>query len=592
MKTKLMTICVLAAVLALSGATALGQITVLHEFAGGTQDPRWPEGSPIIDGTTLYATTFTGGTYNKGTVFKINTDGTGFTVLHEFEGDDYDPANDPDDGRLPQTRLALGGGTLYGTTCQGGNNHDGTLFKVNTDGSGYSVLHHFDRYSSGRTPEGGVTLHGGKLYGTTFYGQGYSGNGNIYKINTDGTGFTQIQSFPFPGSDRTHPRSDVVISGNTIYATASAGGPGVYDCFGSVVKVNTDGTGSAVIRNFAGGADDGRAPYWGAMTLDGSALYGLTVRGGDDDKGTVFKVNTDGTGFSLLHEFGAASDGALPYGQPTLVGNTLYGMTYDGGAHNKGTVFKVDTDGTGYSVVHDFNNTDGANPYESFVLHGSSLYGLATYGGSTGADGGVIFKLAPLSMASLAVGSGTVTFTDNGLAAGGYSTQGMAGGTLPSTVSIQNLVLSGGMATLKVIYSPTVLVDEGIDEATFRLYWYDTSTSQWLLAGRNSNNNQTTGSDQGDSTPTAVLGDWGIDMTNNYLWANIDHASTFAMAGGAAAGDFVAPAGVDMSDFAVLAGQWLSTPGSPSADIAEPLDNFVDIADLAVFCDNWLVGTE
>ena len=529
MKTIVMTMCAAAAIVFVA-VPAPGGITVLHQFAGGTQDPRWPEGSPIIDGTTLYATTFTGGTDNKGTVFKINTDGTGFTVLHEFEGDDYDPANDPDDGRLPQTRLALGGGTLYGTTGVGGNNHDGTLFKVNTDGTGYSVLHHFDRYSSGRWPAGGVTLHGGKLYGTTLYGQGYSGNGNIYKINTDGTGFTQIQSFPFPGSDRTRPRGDVVISGNTIYATASAGGPGVYDSLGSVVKVNTDGTGSAVIRNFAGGADDGRAPYYGAMTLDGQTLYGMTVGGGDNDKGTVFKVNTDGTGFSLLHEFGATSDGALPYGQPTLVGNTLYGMTYDGGAHNKGTIFKVDTDGTGYSVVHDFNNTDGGNPYESFALHGSSLYGMATYGGSTGADGGVIFKLDPLSMASLAVGSGTVTFTDNGLAAGGYSTQGLAGGTLPSTVSIQNLVLSGGMATLKVIYSPTVLVDEGIDEATFRLYWYDTSASQWLLAGRNSNNNQTTGSFVLGG-PTGILGDWGIDMANNYVWANIDHASTYGMAG-------------------------------------------------------------
>jgi len=581
-----MTICVLAAVLALSGATALGQITVLHDFAGGSLGER-PEGSPIIDGATLYATTLAGGTYNQGTVFKINTDGTGFTVLHEFEGE-------PNDGRNPESRLALGGGTLYGTTGYGGYGGGlygmGTVFKVNTDGTGYSVLLHFYKDSTGRNPHGGVTLHGGKLYGTTFYGQGYSGDGNIYKINTDGTGFTEIHSF---NSDPLkYPRSDVIISGNTIYTMVSASGPDYMTAYGAVVKVETDGTGFAVIHTFAGGVDDGRAPYYGAMTLDGSVLYGMTVCGGDDDKGTVFKVNTDGTGYSLLHEFGAASDGAKPYGQPTLVGNTLYGMTYDGGAHNKGTVFKVDTDGTGYSVVHDFNNTDGANPYESFVLHGSSLYGLATYGGSTGADGGVIFKLAPLSMASLAVGSGTVTFTDNGLAAGGYSTQGMAGGTLPSTVSIQNLVLSGGMATLKVIYSPTVLVDEGIDEATFRLYWYDTSTSQWLLAGRNSNNNQTTGSDQGDSTPTAVLGDWGIDMTNNYLWANIDHASTFAMAGGAAAGDFVAPAGVDMSDFAVLAGQWLSTPGSPSADIAEPLDNFVDIADLAVFCDNWLVGTE
>ncbi len=506
-----------------------GGITAVHQFAGGTQDPRWPEGTPIIDGTVLYATTWVGGTYGDGTVFRVNTDGTGFTVLHEFEGDDYDPANNPDDGRLPGTRLALGGGTLYGTTHQGGNNHDGTLFKVNTNGSGYSVLHHFDRYSSGRTPHGGVTLNGGALYGTTLYGQGYSGNGNIYKINTDGSGFTQIQSFPFPGSDDKYPRSDVVISGNTVYATAAAGGPGVYDVFGAVVKVNTDGTGSAVIHEFTGGANDGRAPYYGAMTLDGSVLYGMTVRGGDDDKGTVFKVNTDGTGFSLLHEFGATSDGALPYGQPTLVGNTLYGMTYGGGAHDKGTVFKVNTAGTGYSVLHDFSGADGANPHESFALQGASLYGTATYGG-TGVDGGVIFKLDPLSMASLAVGSGTVSFSDNGLAAGGYSAQGLPGGTLPSTVELQNLVLSSGMATLKVLYSPTVLIDAGIDEATFRLYWYDTSTSQWLLAGRNSNNTQITGSFV-LGTPTGILGDWGIDMGNNYVWANIDHASTYGMAG-------------------------------------------------------------
>ena len=99
-------------VLIIGSTTATAAVTVLHNFAGGSADPRWPEGSPIIDGATLYATTVAGGTYNKGTVFKIATDGTGFTVLHDFEGDDYDPLNDPDDGRLPASRLALAGGTL------------------------------------------------------------------------------------------------------------------------------------------------------------------------------------------------------------------------------------------------------------------------------------------------------------------------------------------------------------------------------------------------------------------------------------------------------------------------------------------------
>jgi hypothetical protein len=47
---------------------------------------------------------------------------------------------------------------------------------------------------------------------------------------------------------------------------------------------------------------------------------------------------------------------------------------------------------------------------------------------------------------------------------------------------------------------------------------------------------------------------------------------------------------VDMSDFAILAAQWLSIPGVPSADIA-PIsnkDDFVDILDLVLFAENWL----
>jgi hypothetical protein len=47
---------------------------------------------------------------------------------------------------------------------------------------------------------------------------------------------------------------------------------------------------------------------------------------------------------------------------------------------------------------------------------------------------------------------------------------------------------------------------------------------------------------------------------------------------------------VDIDDFAILASQWLSVPGVPTADIA-PIpdkDNFVDILDLLLFAENWL----
>jgi len=48
---------------------------------------------------------------------------------------------------------------------------------------------------------------------------------------------------------------------------------------------------------------------------------------------------------------------------------------------------------------------------------------------------------------------------------------------------------------------------------------------------------------------------------------------------------------VNFKDFAVLGSQWLQSPGSPSADIApDPLDEFVNMLDLAFLADGWLEG--
>src|SRR5258707_329795 len=76
-------------------------------------------------------------------------------------------------------------------------------------------------------------------------------------------------------------------------------------------------------------------------------------------------------------------EGANPYGGLTLSGNTLYGTTAYGGSSNYGTVFKIATDGTGYTVLKLFTGNDGANPfYAGLTLSGSAIYGATYYGGS------------------------------------------------------------------------------------------------------------------------------------------------------------------------------------------------------------------
>ena len=51
-----------------------------------------------------------------------------------------------------------------------------------------------DTNSDGAYPHAGLILSGNTLYGTA-YGGGSSGNGTVFAVNTDGTGFTNLYSF-------------------------------------------------------------------------------------------------------------------------------------------------------------------------------------------------------------------------------------------------------------------------------------------------------------------------------------------------------------------------------------------------------------
>jgi len=69
----------------------------------------------------------------------------------------------------------------------------------------------------------------------------------------------------------------------------------------------------------------------------------MTPGGGDSDYGVIFSIGTDGSAFTLLHEFaGGPDDGLLPRGSLTLSGSTLYGMTWRGGDSNNGVIFSME----------------------------------------------------------------------------------------------------------------------------------------------------------------------------------------------------------------------------------------------------------
>ncbi len=184
-------------------------------------------------------------------------------------------------------------------------------------------------------------------------------------------------------ADGSEPYGSLTLSGSTLYGMTRNGGGYEHDS-GMIFKINANGTGFTLLHAFNGGAADGRWPE-GSLILSGTTLYGMTSFGGDNDKGTIFKIETNGTGFTLLHEFaGGVADGDRPYGSLILSGTTLYGMTYAGGGGSDwGTIFKIETSGAGFTLLHDFagGDTDGSIPEGSLILSGSTLYGMTNQGG-------------------------------------------------------------------------------------------------------------------------------------------------------------------------------------------------------------------
>ena len=382
--------------------------------SGTNSDGVNPYWGLLLSGNTLYGAAQVGGGSGWGTVFAVNTDGTSFTTLYNFTPTSGSAGGygTNSDGAGPVGALILSGNILYGTAYAGGSSGWGTVFAVNTNGTGFKTLHSFTATSGsaggygtnsdGANPYNGLIQSGNTLFGTTQYG-GSSGNGTVFAVNADGTGFTNLHSFtatygPNPGtnSDGANPLGVLILSGNTLYGTAVQGGSAGY---GTVFAINTDGTAFTNLHSFTGPSgpggfigtnSDGMFP-WGGLILSSNTLYGTANCGGNPGFGTVFAINTNGTGFTTLHDF-TYNDGGHPRAGLILSGNTLYGTAFNGGLSGYGTVFAVNTDGTGFTDLHSFTYDDGANPYAGVVLSGNTLYGATIYGGSSG--NGTVFSLS------------------------------------------------------------------------------------------------------------------------------------------------------------------------------------------------------
>ncbi len=339
----------------------------------------------------FYGTASAGGSYGVGTVFQMDTNGV-VTLVYAFPNGN---ASYAPNGSLPYAALVQGtNGLLYGTATFGGSTYDGTVFRMNTNGTG-TVVWSLHSASSGSVPYGGLVQgRDGNFYGTTWQGGPYQDPyvaplgapyGTVFRLTGYGSQ-SAIHSFNY--EDGAYPSSTFVQGPDgALYGTTQGGGTN--NGWGTIFKITPTGT---LTPLFSFANTNGAVPFAGLVQDSGGNFYGTTAAGGAHGAGTVFKLAADGT-FSSLYSFTGGSDGSNCYGGLLLASDgNLYGATAGGGLYGLGTVFRITSDGTLTTLVH-FDGYQGANPYCTLIQGADGrLYGTTQNGGASG--WGAIFRLS------------------------------------------------------------------------------------------------------------------------------------------------------------------------------------------------------
>ncbi len=365
----------------------MGKFTVLHHFRDRAGDGRIPYGRLAYDNGVLYGTTTYGGPPfrvppknpdNKGTVFRIDLNGSNFQNLRNFSGGS-------DDGWKPWSGLEIKNGFIYGSTVYGGvqGEEGGVIYEMRTNGSNFRLLHSFGGPADGHGPSTSPALVGECLYGLTRWGD--ISTGVIYCYNLAEKTYKVLHHF---GADDGYEPLGTMTAGPDNYLYGLSWHGGLQDK-GTLFRIKADGSAFQILYHFRGG-DQGKFPY-DTLAFDGDhILYGTTLGTyGDDasDLGTVFKYDTASKHYTVIHKFaGGANDSGKPNGSVVLSGDgKLYGTTHGDkvwGGNEYGSLYQMNTDGTGFQLLHEFTGKmSGDTPMRTPLLINNSLYGMTAYGG-------------------------------------------------------------------------------------------------------------------------------------------------------------------------------------------------------------------
>ncbi|MFI5220471.1 MAG: choice-of-anchor tandem repeat GloVer-containing protein [Bacteroidia bacterium] len=306
----------------------------------------------------------TGGQYSSGTLYTINTNGTGFNALHHFQ---------PPDGFTPQGLLLLASdGNFYGTCYDGGSFSSCTIFKYNPVANTYTDVYDFDIVNGDFPRSGLIEAPNGMLYGAA-YGGGTGCTGVLYSFDKSNNQYTKIHTF----NTGCGPKDAPLLVNGVLYGMTYTGGAN-----NKGVIYSFDISTSAYADVFDFSTAQGASPEGSLIQLSNGKLYGMTGEGGANNKGVIFSYEPATDTYTKLFDFGGAN-GENPGGSFMQAGNgLLYAVTMAGGSINVGVVFSFNASNNTFNKLADFDVTDGAYAACKLVQASNGLlYGTAQFGG-------------------------------------------------------------------------------------------------------------------------------------------------------------------------------------------------------------------
>ncbi|MBO3116592.1 BspA family leucine-rich repeat surface protein, partial [Winogradskyella sp. DF17] len=277
----------------------------------------------------LYGMTQIGGSNNFGVLFEYDPITSTYTKRLDFDG--------TSNGRNPLGSLIqVSNGKLYGMTLQGGSNNFGVLFEYDPITSTYTKRLDFNGTSNGQNPYGSlVQASNGKLYGMT-QGGGTFDSGVLFEYDP-ATGI-YTKRLDFNGTTGRQPFGSLVEAANgKLYGMTRLGGSN-----NDGVLFEYDPSISTYINKFDFDRTNGENPYGSLIQASNGKLYGMTQGGGSNFVGVLFEYDPATSTYTKKFDFDGIN-GRNPWGSLVQASNgKLYGMTERGGSNNRGVLFEYD----------------------------------------------------------------------------------------------------------------------------------------------------------------------------------------------------------------------------------------------------------